>query len=213
MYKLIKISIIVFLIITLLTALLTLAGIFYLWFIKGESNLLFIGSFVALITEIAGVIILFVKKGLRYFPEVKEQKTMEETKEFLEKFITLGTSATIVGNRLSWLINNESMIKILNEKIKEGLKIEIITPQPIKKEIINKLPGVDFIVSNDTNPAEARFILINGNRRGSERLAIPNDVHPDFKTTIFDNISCPQIIAMAREIINKSKRRLLEVKK
>jgi len=206
MYRIIKILIILFVIITFLTALLTLVGIFYIWFVNDSNSLLYIGSFVIVIVEITGVTILFARKGLKYFPEVKVQKTSKQTKKYLEKFIINGTSATIVGNRLSWLIDNKSMIRTLNDKIDEGLKIEIITPKPIKEETIKNLPGVDFIVTNDPNSAEARFVLINGNRRGSEKLVIPNNIHPYFETTLYDNISCPQIIAMAREIINNAKR-------
>ena len=205
MYKIIKVSIIIFMIITLITAILTLVGIFYIWFVNNEHKLLYIGSFVILILQITGITILFVKKGLRYFPEVVINKKKEQTFNFLGEFITQGTSATVVSNHLSWLVKNNSLIDTLNESIKKGLTIEIITPQPIKEEIQKKLPDVTFIVTNEINPSEARFTLINGNRSGAERLAIPNGVHPELESTIFDNVSCPQIIAMAKDIIKKSK--------
>ena len=68
-----------------------------------------------------------------------------------------------------------------------------------------KLNGASFIVTKESVSPEARFTLVNGDRSGAEKLAIARGVHPDHEITIFDNNSGPQIIAMAKDIIRKSK--------
>ncbi len=68
------------------------------------------------------------------------------------------------------------------------------------------MKGASFIVTNENTLPEARFTLVNGDRSGAEKLAIARGVHPDHVITIFDNNSGPQIIAMAKDIIRKSKK-------
>ncbi len=46
---------------------------------------------------------------------------------------------------------------------------------------------------------------MNGDRSGAEKLAIARGVHPEHEITIFDSNSGPQIIAMAKDIIRKSR--------
>ena len=62
-----------------------------------------------------------------------------------------------------------------------------------------------FYVTKEKNPPESRFTLVDGHRSGAERLAIARGGHPEHEITTFDNNSGPQIIAMAKDIIRKSK--------
>jgi hypothetical protein len=64
---------------------------------------------------------------------------------------------------------------------------------------------VIFYTTGEDSPPEARFTLVNGHRSGAEKLAIARGGHPEHEITIFDNNSGPQIIAMAKDIIRKSK--------
>lgn len=123
----------------------------------------------------------------------------------MQHFILSGTSATIVSNRVSWLASNSELIEILKSKAQAGIRIEIITPHPLPDELRNALTNVSLIVTKEANPPEARFTLINGDRSGAERLAIARGVHPEHEITNSDNNSGPQIIAMARDMIRKSK--------
>jgi hypothetical protein len=157
------------------------------------------------VIEIASIVFFIVKKGLSYLPEVVTNKTPEETKQFLEKFISSGSSATIYSSRVSWLIGNERLLKILSEKISKGLRVEIVTAQEIDPSIKKNLPNAKFYLSNEKNPPDARFTLINGDRNGAERLAIAKGSHPNHEITIFDTNSGPQIIGMAKDLIRKSK--------
>jgi hypothetical protein len=47
--------------------------------------------------------------------------------------------------------------------------------------------------------------LVNAGRSGAERLAIARGTHPNHEITIFDNSSGPQIIALAKDIIRRTK--------
>lgn len=216
MQSIIKVTLYSFVRITILTALLAIGGIIYTWTTiypdETETQVVqfftlpYLKELVALcLLEIIGVVILFVKSGFKYIPQIKNNSNVDETLIFMKEFIGIGTSATIVSNRVSWLIKNESLLKILNQKIEDGIKLEIITPSEVSHQIKSSIVGAIFIVTNENLPPEARFTLINGDRTGCEKLAIAKGVHPEHEITIFDHNSGPQIIAMAKDIIFKSK--------
>jgi hypothetical protein len=207
MQRLVKNTLYLFLFITGATAIITLIGICYVWFYPDARDLPHLKWLVlSIIIEMVGVIIMLAKKGLKYLPATQTDKKPEDTLRFMGKFISEGTSATIVSNRVSWLSSDESLIAILQSRIESGGSIEIVTPSEVPDALMNALPGAQFIVTEEENAPEARFTLINGNRSGSEKLAIARGVHPEHEITIFDNDSGPQMIAMAKDIIRKSKR-------
>jgi hypothetical protein len=148
---------------------------------------------------------MLAKKGMKYLPDSQTDKKLEDTLKFMENFILMGTSATIVSNRVSWLSGDPKLISVLQSKIESGKRIEIITPKDVGESLKSKLEGASFTVTNEELSPEARFTLINGDRSGAEKLAIARGVHPEHEITIFDNNSGPQIIAMAKDIIRKSK--------
>ncbi|HIW06345.1 MAG TPA: hypothetical protein H9889_03340 [Candidatus Ignatzschineria merdigallinarum] len=205
MQKLIKHTLYLFLIIMGITALITLFGIIYIWSHEGTKLLYLEWLIGAIIIEIAAVIFIIAKKGVKYLPDVQINKTNKETLNFMTSFISTGSSATIVSNRVSWLANNDKLITILQKKIQEGIRIEIITPKAVSQKLQDNLRGATFIVTKEISPPESRFTLINGERSGSEKLAIARGAHPQHEITIFDSNSGPQIIAMAKDIIRKSK--------
>ncbi|QUX98120.1 hypothetical protein C0J08_08895 [Marinomonas sp. CT5] len=206
MQNLVKRTLYLFLSITGLTALMAIIGIAYVWFFSDKNELphleLLIGS---VILEIIAVIVILAKKGLKYLPDSQTDKEPLDTLRFMESFISTGTSATIVSNRVSWLAGDEKLIATLQGKINNGTRIEIITPKEVNATLKESLRGASFIITNENISPEARFTLINGERSGAEKLAIARGVHPDHEITIFDNNSGPQIIAMAKDIIRKSK--------
>lgn len=206
MQNLVKHTLYLFLWITGLTAAMTLAGIGYAWFFAEAKELphleWLIGS---VIVEVVAVILMLARKGLKYLPDTQTDKEPEDTLKFMESFISTGTSATVVSNRVSWLVGDDKLISILQSKIEKGTRIEIITPNEVPEALRKKLNGASFIVTKENVSPEARFTLVNGDRSGAEKLAIARGVHPDHEITIFDNNSGPQIIAMAKDIIRKSK--------
>ncbi|HDX8364337.1 TPA: hypothetical protein RQN02_003664 [Aeromonas veronii] len=206
MQNLVKYTLYLFLWITGLTAAMTLAGIGYAWFCSEAKELphleWLIGS---VIVEVVVVILMLAKKGLKYLPDTQIDKEPKDTLKFMENFISTGTSATVVSNRVSWLAGDDTLISILQSKIEKGTRIEIITPNEVSEVLRIKLNGASFIVTKEDVSPEARFTLVNGDRSGAEKLAIARGVHPDHEITIFDNNSGPQIIAMAKDIIRKSK--------
>jgi len=206
MQNLVKHTLYLFLIITALTAVITLSGIAYVWFFSEKTELphleLLIGS---VIVEVIAVILMLAKKGLKYLPDTQTDKEPEDTLKFMEDFISTGTSATVVSNRVSWLSGNQNLINILQKKIESGTRIEIITPSEVSQTLKENLNGASFIVTGEDISPDARFTLVNGDRYGAEKLAIARGVHPDHEITIFDNNSGPQIIALAKDIIRKSR--------
>ena len=206
MQKLVKYTLYLFLWITGFTALITLVGIAYLWFFSENATLPHLGWLIgAVILEMVAVIVILAKKGLKYLPETRTNKMPADTLEFMKEFISTGTSATIVSNRVSWLSGSKDLIKTLQSKIEGGVRIEIITPNEVSEELRESLTGASFIVTKETVTPESRFTLVNGDRSGAEKLAIAKGVHPEHEITIFDSNSGPQIIAMAKDIIRKSK--------
>jgi len=168
----------------------------------------FLGLFVtSIIIEAAGVVFLFLKTGLKYLPQVTINKSESETFDFMCNLLTLGTTVTIVTNRASLLTRSEKFRNAVTKSAESGIRLEFITPTAIADEV--RLPleqaGVSFLVTGELNPPEARFTLINADRAGGETLAIARGTHPAHEITVFDASSGPQMIAMAKDIVRKSK--------
>lgn len=125
----------------------------------------------------------------------------------MKEFINSGSSVIVVSNRVAWLRKSEPIANAISEMARKGTLLEIITPQKVADDIRVSLEevGVKFYVTNEVVPPDARFTLVNGHRMGAEHLAIARGGHPDHEITILDNNSGPQIIAMAKDIIRKSK--------
>lgn len=212
MQRILKHAIYLFLVIFAVTAFITLGALIYLWSIslpgsevKELPYLRWLLSIV--IAEVVGVVLLFAKKGLKYLPEVEINKNEKETLEFMKKFINSGSSVAIVSNRVAWLRKSDPIKDSITEMARKGTLLEIITPFEVAQDI--KVPleeaGVRFYVTKEDLPPEARFTLVDGHRSGAEKLAIARGGHPEHEITIFDNNSGPQIIALAKDIIRKSK--------
>jgi hypothetical protein len=214
MQRLVKITLWILSIMFALTAALAIGGVAYLWFWGSRQNpqlkdLPYLGWLLSLtIAEMAGLVLLIARKGLAYLPATEVNKELAQTEYFMERFLGSGSSATIVSNRLSWLIASRRLQTHVAELASNGVMIEIITPKPIQDDVAKSLAnaGVQFYVTAEEAPPEARFTLINANRSGSEKLAIARGVHPSHEITVFDTNSGPQIIAMAQDIVMKAKR-------
>lgn len=195
------------------SAVLCLAGVTYIWFQPGGgtakiTDLPYLSVlFSSLIIEAIGVVFLFVKRGMKYLPEIATNNKESQTFAFMCDYVKSGTTVTIVSNRLSLLTRSSDFFKEVEEGAREGKRFEVITPKPVNEKVRTPLEnvGVHFIVTNEASPPEARFTLINADRAGGERLAIARGTHPDHEITIFDSNSGPQMIAMAKDIIRKSK--------
>lgn len=211
MLRIVKIALYAFILIFILTALLALVGLGYIWFspeASARTDLPYLGSLLtAAILEVIAVVIMLVKKGFRYLPHVENHKTEAVTLSFMKDFVTSGSTVQIVSSRLSWIRNSQELIDAVKKKASEGTSVEVITPNPVEEDIRTDLEqaGIRFFVTNEVTAPEARFTLVNGNRSGAERLAIARGSHPDHEVTVFDNHSGPQIIGMAKDIIRKSK--------
>jgi hypothetical protein len=212
MQKILKHAIYLFLTIFGITAFVSIGALVYLWSESGAEQgikeLPYLGWLLTtVIAEVVGVVILFAKKGMKYLPEVEINKEEKETLEFMRNFINSGSSVTVVSNRVAWLRKSEPIKNAITDMARNGTRLEIITPTEVDADIKEPLleAGVIFYVTNEKHPPEARFTLVDGHRSGAERLAIARGGHPEHEITTFDNNSGPQIIAMAKDIIRKSK--------
>jgi hypothetical protein len=199
---------VLFLCIFALTALLTIVGLIYLWFINPEAKMPYLQWLLGIvIAEVVGTIVIWAKKGVQYLPDIKVNPNSAATNQFMKEFIVHGSSVTIVSNRCAWLIGAMEVQQTIIEKSRLGTYFEIITSQPVDATLQRKLnsAGVRFFVTNDHVAPEARFTLVNAGRSGAERLAIARGTHPNHEITIFDNSSGPQIIALAKDIIRRTK--------
>lgn len=208
MQNVIRIGLLVFIAVFAATAVLTLAGIAYLWFLSpSTSDLPYLRWLIGLtIGEAVAVVVALVKQSLRFLPRVHLTKKEDETIEFMKDFISPATTITIVTNRASWLSRNDGLHSMLAEKARQNIRVEVVTAEPISPSIKKPLTeaGVRFYEVTDGVP-EARFTLLNADRAGAERLAIARGVHPDHEITVFDSSSGPQIIALAKDIARHTK--------
>ncbi|WP_373388541.1 hypothetical protein [Pseudomonas alcaligenes] len=212
MQKILKHAIYLFLTIFGITAFASIGALIFLWTQstseQGARELPHLGwLLITVIAEVVGVIVIFAKKGMKYLPEVEINRKENETLEFMRNFINSGSSVTVVSNRVAWLRKSEPIKNAIIEMARNGTLLEIITPSEVDTDIRGPLSeaGVRFYVTNEKLPPEARFTLVDGHRSGAERLAIARGGHPEHEITTFDNNSGPQIIAMAKDIIRKSK--------
>lgn len=212
MQKILRHTIYLFLTIFACTALLSLVALGTLWWQMALGGAAIDPPYLkwllgAVVVEVAVAVVLFAKKGMKYLPEVETNQAEAVTLEFMRRFIDSGSSVTVVSNRVAWLKKSEPITQAITDMARKGTLLEIITPQPVEEDTKRPLEdaGVKFYVTREDAPPEARFTLVNGHRRGGERLAIARGGHPEHEITIFDNNSGPQIIAMAKDIIKKSK--------
>jgi hypothetical protein len=197
-----------FLVIFAITALLTICGLIYLWFINPQAQMPYLRWLLGIVVaEVVGTIILLARRGIQYLPEVHINSTAEQTAQFMEEFISHGSSVTIVSNRLGWFQDAAGVQLKMVERAQKGTRFEIITAQQLDPVLMQRLQeaGIRLFTTNDAAAPEARFTLINADRSGAERLAIARGTHPNHEITIFDNGSGPQIIALAKDIVRKSK--------
>lgn len=195
------------------SACITLIAVAKLWFVDTGPDKLqsypFLWQLISsAVLEAIAVVFLYLRTGLRYLPKVRVTKTKEATFRFMRDYIRDGSSVTIVSNRLSLLSESGDFLNDLIREAKNGKRVEIITSRELDSALQKRLGdvGVNLYVTEESDPPQARFTLINGDRSGAERLAIARGTHPEHEITIFDSISGPQMIAMAKDIVRKSKR-------
>ena len=150
------------------SACLTMAGLAYIWFwapavqppvesAQGAAatpvqprDLPYLKIFVStLLVEAVGVVFWFMRNGLKYLPEVKINKTEEQTFRFMRQLLTYGTSVTIVSNRLSLLTRSEEFRAAVTASAQNDTSFEFITRIPVPHQVRQprEQAGVTFYVT------------------------------------------------------------------
>lgn len=114
MQKLVRMTVIVFVVIVGATAALVLGGLAYLWFFPSQSarsDLPYLGSLVtALLIEVIAVVVTLVRKGFRYLPHVENHEDEAKTLSFMAKFIAGGSTVQLVSSRLAWMKDSPKLL-------------------------------------------------------------------------------------------------------
>jgi uncharacterized SAM-binding protein YcdF (DUF218 family) len=130
-----------FLIVFGLTALLTLSGVVYLWFINPQAQMPYLRWLLSLtIAEVAGTIVVLGKRGINYLPEVRNDRDRNATFEFMKEFISHGSSVTIVSNRIAWLLDAHQVQDSMIELARTGTQFEVITARAVDNKLKLRLP-------------------------------------------------------------------------
>lgn len=186
-----------------ITAIITIFGIVYMWFINPDTELPYMNIlFTKLILEGIALILLLARQSIHYLPKVKVYKNSEEVNKFLKEFALRGSSVEFVSNRATWLTSDRSLQEALVQKAEAGYSVSVLTAKEpgcistIGNSKINFINGIpEEYIPN------ARFTLINSSRQGAEELAIAVGSFPGHEVYIFNNRTSPHIIGLAKDIV------------
>lgn len=71
-----------------LTAMLTISGLVYLWFINPLPQVPYLRWLLGiLIAEVIGTIVILARRGIRYLPDARNDRSLDDTNGFMERFI------------------------------------------------------------------------------------------------------------------------------
>lgn len=204
--KLQKIVLIVFLIIVVLTSLLTLAGIAWIWFSNKQQNLPYLKWLIAFtLVEICGVIYSVASGKIKLLSEegykMVNCKTDKEINKFLRNFISRGTRVDIFSGKLSWVAKDQEMKQFLINKSKTD-QINIFLPEinSVAKEL--KSAGINiYEYERIKYVPNSRFTLLNRGRPGGEVLAISKGTLPNHRIVEYDSVESPMLIAAASDLV------------
>jgi hypothetical protein len=197
-----------FLAVYVASAIVTLLGVAYLLWKEPVPTPTYMEWLIgSCICQTVAVLVFIVRKGVSYIPDIHACRDREKNRRFLKEFIERGSTVQIVSRDISWIQSSDDMQKSIISRSLAGTRIEIFTPQEITDSVRHPLEeaGICFFVTGEDTSPEARFTLINGSNCGAEQLAIAKGSYPHREITVFDSVSGPQIIGMAKDIIRRSK--------
>lgn len=161
--------------------------------------------FVIVVGEPIGLFILWTKNilGLRTGLIVRKYATEQEINSYMKKLISSGSTLDIVSGRLHWVSEDESVKQKMIERARSA-EINIYMPQenPIAQELRENGLHIHIIPSLRGIP-HARFTLVDRSRPGSAMLAVGSGRVPEFAISEFYEGSYPQVVALARDYINR----------
>jgi hypothetical protein len=127
----------------------------------------------------------------------------EEINNYMKKLISSGSTLDIVSGRLHWVSEDKTVKKKMIERAKNA---EINIYLPGENQIAREL-GMNglhiHIIPSLGRYQHARFTLVDKNRPGSAILAVGCGRIPKFIISEFYEDSYPQVVALARDYINR----------
>ncbi len=128
--------------------------------------------------------------------------TDESINKFLTRFISDGTTMDIVSNRLAWVASNAEMEKFITSQMTEHAEVGLYVAEP--SDLTGRLgqAGATVLVHPSGMAEFPRFTLLNRGRLGGRRLAIASGAIPNHRISVFQEEHHPQVIALARTLID-----------
>lgn len=161
--------------------------------------------FGAAVLEPIALFLLWTKNilGLRTSIKAKTYATDEEINNYMKNLISSGSTLDLVSGRLHWVSEDESVKERMIERAKTA-DINIYMPREnqIARELRRNGLYIHIIPSLRGDP-HARFTLVDKARPGSAILAVGSGRIPTFTISEFYEDSYPQVVALARDYINR----------
>jgi hypothetical protein len=127
----------------------------------------------------------------------------EEINNYMKKLISSGSTLDIVSGRLHWVSEDETVKQKMIERAR-STEINIYLPEEnqISREL--RINGLHIhIIPSLARNQHARFTLVDKNRPGSAMLAVSCGRIPKFTISEFHEDSYPQVVALARDYVNR----------
>lgn len=161
--------------------------------------------FGVVILEPIGLFILWTKNVLSLRTGIKEvtYTNDEDINNYMKKLISSGSTIDIVSGRLHWVAEDASVKQRLIERASSA-EINIYLPRDNQTARELREHGLHVhIIPTLARAPHARFTLVDRGRPGSAMLAVGAGRIPKFTISEFYEDSYPQVVALARDYINK----------
>jgi hypothetical protein len=157
------------------------------------------------ILESIAFLFLWMKNtfGLRTSMKAITYADDKEINNHMKKLIASGSTLDIVSGRLHWVSEDETVKQQMIERAKEA-EINIYLPAENQTARELRTNGLHIhIIPSLGRDQHARFTLVDKNRPGSAMLAVGCGRAPKFTISEFHENSYPQVIALARDYLNR----------
>lgn len=142
----------------------------------------------------SGVTLFFSAKNQ---PEMVLCSSENETKAFMRKFISQGSSAHMASSQLSWVRGDQDMQRFLADVVQQGKELVVFAKGP--DEFTEQLgeDGIRVITYLAPTGEVPHFTFLNLGRAGSKKLAVVREPLPSHWIDVYNDRQHPQVLAIA----------------